>query len=343
MRGISVSVILVIAHVCAGCSYLDMSVASDQPEWNKSHPLAKQTPARLRAERLARALAAARAHPIARTGDYMLGTGDVLAVGVFALEEPGTTTTLTCAVGHDGKIALPWVGSLSVKGLTARQAADTVRAAYADKYLKNPQVTVSVAEHRSSAVVVTGAVNTPGVYPLEHNVSTVLELLALAGGTARGAANELLLLRGGNEVIPIDLTELIDAGNLALNLQVRDGDILTVPPQVKQYIYVLGYVQRPGVFELRDGTAVDALRAVACGGGVSATARVQNSYVIREGPDGQKTIPVDLRKMGRGELPTFHMQSGDTLVVGTTAWARMCEFFRPSVGASVSASASAFP
>ncbi len=343
MRGISVSVTVIVALACVGCSYLDMGVASDQPEWDESHALAEKSAARLRSERLARVLAVARAQSIAEAGDYVLGPGDVLEVGVFALEEPGTTTTLTCTVGHDGKIALPWVESVRVQGLTARQAAEAVRAAYDGKYLKNPQVTVAVTEHRSSVVIVTGAVNKPGVYPLEYNASTVLEVLALAGVAIREAGDEVLLLRGGDEVIPIDLTELIDAANLALNLQVGDGDILIIPPQVKQYIYVLGYVRRPGVYKLENDTRVDALRAVAFGGGASATARAQNSYVIRETPVGQQTIPVDLRKIGRGKLPPFYMRPGDTLVVGTSGWARVSEFLRPSMGASVSASASVLP
>ena len=341
MRGISVVATVVLA--CVGCSHLDLDVASDQPEWGESYVAAEKSPARLRSERIARVLVAARAQPPREAQDYVVGASDVLQIGVFALEEPGTTTTLTCTVGHDGKIALPWVESVRVQGLTARQAAEAVRAAYDGKYLKNPQVTVTVTEHHSSVVIVTGAVNKPGVYPLEYNASTVLERLALAGGPTREAGDEVLLLRGGDEVIPIDLTELIDAGNLALNLPVGDGDILTVPPQVKQYIYVLGYVRRPGVYRLENGTRVDALRAVAFGGGVTATARAQNSYVIRQVATGQETIPVDLRKIGRGEAPPFYMRSGDTLVVGTSGWARFSEFFRPGMGASVSASASVLP
>ena len=65
--------------------------------------------------------------------------------------------------------------------------------------------------------------------------------------------------------------------------------------------------------------------------------------MIREGATGQETIPVDLRKIGRGKLPPFYMRPGDTLVVGTSGWARFSEFLRPSMGASISASASVLP
>ena len=341
MRGISVVATVVLA--CVGCSHLDLDVASDQPEWGESYVAAEKSPARLRSERIARVLVAARAQPPREAQDYVVGASDVLQIGVFALEEPGTTTTLTCTVGHDGKIALPWVESVRVQGLTARQAAEAVRAAYDGKYLKNPQVTVTVAEHHSSVMIVTGAVNKPGVYPLKYNTSTVLGVLALAGGPTREAGDEVLLLRGGDEVIPIDLTELIDAGNLALNLQVGDGDILTVPPQVKQYIYVLGYVRRPGVYRLENSTRVDALRAVAFGGGLTGMSRAENSYLVRETPGGTETIPVDITKIAAGDLPPLYLRPGDALIVGTSAWQQMTAFMRPGMAANLSASASVVP
>jgi hypothetical protein len=42
---------------------------------------------------------------------------------------------------------------------------------------------------------------------------------------------------------------------------------------------------------------------------------------------------VDLTKIARGVRPPLYVEPGDTLVVGSSAIAKMSEFLRPSVGA----------
>jgi protein involved in polysaccharide export with SLBB domain len=210
-------------------------------------------------------------------------------------------------------------------------------------------------------VVVAGAVNEPGLYPLTSGGSTALEVLALAGGPSRNAGNEVLLIRRtapppgaaasgapeprADRTVRIDLEELVNRGNLELNLAVMPGDIVAVPSEGRQSFYVLGYVARPGEHRLTPGSRVDAVQALAMGGGLAGIGRAGNCYLIRPMPDGQQTIPVDLTKMARGDSPPLYVQPGDTLVVGSTRWARTWEFVRPSmgVGANVTANASVVP
>ena len=127
----------------------------------------------------------------------------------------------------------------------------------------------------------------------------------------------------------------MDQGNLLLNLPVCSGDVLTVPPRAKQYVYVLGYVARPGAYQLKDGVRVNALRAVALAGGLSKTARAENSFLVRETAEGQMVVSVDLTKIARGVRPPLYMEPGDTLVIGSSLIAKMTEFIRPSVGAGI--------
>jgi polysaccharide export outer membrane protein len=313
-------------------------------------------------------------------GDYVIGPGDVLEVGIFALEAADKTALLKRTVSQEGAITLPWVGSVLAAGLSVRQLEEAAKTAYGGKYLKDPQVTVTVTEYRSAAVVVTGAVEKPGVYYLNTRGSSVLSLLAEAGGLTEKAGDEILVIRSGNsprvlasseggpedspesktvelvpaatgpeaqaagqsgngrKVVAIDLKQLVDEGNLLLNLPVGSGDIVTVPPRTERYVYVLGYVQRPGAYEIKDGMRVDALRAVALAGGLSPSARAENSVLVRETAQRQQVVAVDLTKMARGVRPPLYMQPGDTLVVGSSMAGRMSEFLRPTVGAGVNLS-----
>ena len=341
----ALAVLLLLAVLLAGCSYLDMGVSSNRSEWGRSYLLADKSPERLRAERAARVLAVAAAQPPLEAEAYLIGPDDILEVSVYALEKPDETAILSRTVGQDGRIALPWVGGVSVAGLPAAGAVERIEAAYADRYLKDPQVAVTVTERLSKQVVVTGAVKTPGVFPLTENRTTVIQAISMAGGLTKEAGDNVLLMRAGGkgELVSIDVTGLMDEGDTRLNLQVGEGDIVSVPPRVDDLVYILGYVRRPGAHKLQRNTRLDALQAVAMSGGLSATGRAERSWLIRETAGGQETIPVNLKDVARSKLPALYLQKGDVLVVGTTFWGRVSEFFAPKMGASVSASASVAP
>ncbi len=356
MRGMRRSAAIIwLALLAIGCTHLDFDIDSDEPEWGEPNQRRTASLARLRTVRLAEALSAWKAEHAFEAVDYRLGPGDVLEIDIFALEKPGTTATLTRTVAQDGSITLPWVGTIPVVALTVSQSEDRIEAAYSGSFLREPQVAVNVKDYRSAPVVVTGAVNKPGLFYLERSSSTVLEMLARAGGLSKSAGDELLIVRakGGTQAsapthgadgsIGIDLEQLVEQGNLLLNLPVRGGDIVTVPPRDTQYIYLLGYVRRPGAYELERGRRLDAVRAVALGGGLAGIARAHKCFLIRDSVSGQKVMPVDLTKLARCELPPLYLEPGDMLVVGTTAMGRICEVLAPSMGASISASASVAP
>jgi len=109
--------------------------------------------------------------------EYRLGPDDLVRVDVFQVA--GLSRKIR--VNSGGEIALPLIGSLPVAGLTANEVEEQIRAKLGERYLQNPQVSVSVEEFTSQRVVVDGAVNHPGVYPLTGRM-TLLQLFALADG-----------------------------------------------------------------------------------------------------------------------------------------------------------------
>jgi polysaccharide export outer membrane protein len=351
MRNAHAAAVVMTAMVSfIGCSHQDFTrpavhnPLTDLLDSRKPYVETEDRPERTRAKRFAEAQAARQDAARAEEGGYRIGPNDVLSVSVFALEEPTRTTTLERTVSGRGQIALPWIQTVTAQGLTPRELESRIRAAYAGQYLTDPQVTVTVAERRSAAVTVAGAVQEPGVYHLERNRSTALEVLALAGGLSEDAGDLMLVQRRKRTADPvaepsvmrIDLKQLIDEGDLTLNVPVGHGDIVTVPPRHKVFVYVLGYVRRPGAYELKDGMRIDALRVIALGGGLSPEARAANSVLIRETETGHEIVDLDLIKIAKGIRPPVYMGSGDTLVVGSSLGARFSEYLRPraNVGAS---------
>lgn len=116
--------------------------------------------------------------------DYRIGSLDTLDVNVFAEPELSTKATLVDAAGN---IELPLIGTVPAAGRTARELGNQIAARYGERYLENPQVTVSVAASVSQRVTLQGEVTEPGIYDLK-GATTLLQSISLAKGETRVAA-----------------------------------------------------------------------------------------------------------------------------------------------------------
>jgi polysaccharide biosynthesis/export protein len=126
------------------------------------------------------------------TGDYKIGPLDTLDVTVF--QEPDLSAK-AIEVDTTGNISLPLIGSVEAKGKTASELAKELEASFGTKYLRNPQVTVTVDSSVSQKVSIQGEVVQPGVYPLT-GPTTLLDVLSLAKGeTELARLNEVVVFR----------------------------------------------------------------------------------------------------------------------------------------------------
>lgn len=119
---------------------------------------------------------------------YRITRGDRLSVSVF---NEADLTGGNHRVEARGTINLPLVGDVRVYGLTLSQAADTIENAYRDgRFLRDPQVTVTVEEYSARVVTVMGKVKYPGRVNLPPEQQwTIKDVITQVGGfddTARG-------------------------------------------------------------------------------------------------------------------------------------------------------------
>ena len=110
--------------------------------------------------------------------DYRLGPLDKLDITVF--QEPELSAK-AIQVDASGNIALPLVGTVSAGGKTASQLSSELERLFDARYLRNSQVTVTVAASVSQKVSVQGEVAEPGVYQL-NGPTTLLDVLSMAKG-----------------------------------------------------------------------------------------------------------------------------------------------------------------
>ena len=160
--------------------------------------------------------------------EYRVGIDDILNIDILQPEKLSTTVT----VGPDGLISFPFIGGVSVKGLTISQIQEEVQQRLADGYMKYPVVSVSLQESRSRKFFVYGEVTKPGPYILDEH-TTVMRAIAVAGGfTKYGSSSRVKVLRPrleetGYETMKINIKAVMD-GDSGQDLVLQPGDTVVV-------------------------------------------------------------------------------------------------------------------
>jgi polysaccharide export outer membrane protein len=210
--------------------------------------------------------------------EYVVGEGDLLQVTVF--DHPDLQTT--ARVSREGQIRFPLVGQVAVKGLTVPQVVDALTQALGGGYLIDPQVSVTVQEYRKNKSSIIGKVNRPGQYEFQGHM-TFLELLSRAGGLAPDAGSQPVVKRkSGSESIRsgdlvIDLKALIAEGDTYRDIEIMDGDTVTVTEAGT--VFVTGEVRRPGEYRFEEGMTL--IRALTLAGGLTERAAGDQVKIIR--------------------------------------------------------------
>jgi polysaccharide export outer membrane protein len=156
--------------------------------------------------------------------DYLIEAGDMLNVRVFNQDAMSTRAR----VRSDGKISIPFVGDVPVRGKAPAAVAKDLEARL-KSFVLTPAVTVTVDEFQQSSIAVIGEVAHPGVYNIEPSVG-VLRALALAGGVTEYASHDniYVLRRIGPRRIRVTYRALIDNELRAAALHLRAGDTVVV-------------------------------------------------------------------------------------------------------------------
>jgi polysaccharide biosynthesis/export protein len=158
---------------------------------------------------------------------YRVGPGDVIRVSVFGNAELTSRVT----VRPDGRITLPLLDEIVVSGHTVTETSTEISQGYR-RYVQDARVSVIVEEVHSYRVFVSGKVQHSGEFEARTPL-TVMQALALAGGGARGADMDriVILRRGANgrdERYEFSYSECSE-GRTEMNFTLRSGDTIIVP------------------------------------------------------------------------------------------------------------------
>lgn len=246
---------------------------------------------------------------------YTLGPGDRVKMDVFDVPEySGEFSVLV-----DGTLNLPVIGRIPVRGRSLEATTDLISSRYA-RYVKRPLITLGLVAARPVTLAIAGEVNRPGTYSLSSGgggtgaaaiasqFPTVTQAITLAGGITQSADVRNVTIRrrigASNQTqnYSVNLWDLIQRGNLAQDIALRDGDTILInsvdvinPNETRQLadasfaskeikpinIAIVGEVSRPGPYAITGGgegtggatgAITGAATGVSAGGGAAASA-----------------------------------------------------------------------
>lgn len=171
-----------------------------------------------------------------RRPDYVLQPQDSLRVFIFQQEDLNKQMD-SVQVSPEHTVSLPLVGTISVRGLTARQAESAIREAFDRDFIVNPQVSVVVVKYAERSVNVLGQVGKPDRIPFPQEKGlTIIEAITLAGGPTRLADLRRVKLtrkQADDETVveEVDVSAMMNKGGKDA-VQLKTGDVIYVPERV---------------------------------------------------------------------------------------------------------------
>jgi polysaccharide biosynthesis/export protein len=122
--------------------------------------------------------------------DYRINPGDVIEIQVDRAPELSGVRRVTAS----GTVRLQYLGPVTANGKTVDELAGFIADSLRGRYLKNPRVTVTIAQMNSHTFFIQGAVNRPGAYQMEGRPS-LLTLVTVAGGLTENHGSTAFIIR----------------------------------------------------------------------------------------------------------------------------------------------------
>jgi polysaccharide export outer membrane protein len=259
---------------------------------------------------------------------YLVGPGDVITAKVLGESQFDFVAT----VDEDGRFQVPFFEQGVVAKCRTEKELRTNVTQLLSKYLKNPQINVSVTERKSRPpVTVYGEVRTPQQVILTRE-SRLLELLSFSGGVTEDAGGMIQVFRTqplmcseesenaalikSDTDVPSAMYSLtsVKQGREESNPIVNPGDIIVV--QKASPVYITGEVNQPTGIRLPEG-GLSLKQAIAMVGGVRREAKTREIkiYRLKANSKDRETIAVNYDLINKGTQKDVMLEPYDIIEV----------------------------
>jgi protein involved in polysaccharide export with SLBB domain len=236
---------------------------------------------------------------------YTLGPGDEIDLQLSGQ----VNQSLRLTVDRTGAISLPGLGAIHVSGLPYGQLNEFLTERL-NRIYRNFTLNTTLGSLRTIQVFVMGQARRPGMYSIS-SLSTLTNAVFVSGGPLpQGSLRDIQVKREGVTIDHFDLYSLLLHGDKTHDIPLMTGDVIFIPfvgPQVA----VLGSIDNPAIYELKDETTVSGALMLAGGGtAVAADASVRLERILDH---SMRTI-IDVPMNAAAETS---VQNGDVLSLGS--------------------------
>ena len=274
-------------------------------------PLAQVIPSETRVESSTENLSMAKELRNRPVEEYVLGPEDSVNISVFRHDE----LSMEATISPTGKISYYFVRDVQAAGLTQFELRDKIQEELA-KYIRDPSVVVRISEYRSHKVFVLGQVENPGVYYMRNDY-TLLEAISAAGGISADAYLGGAYLVRDDEVLLVNFSQLIENGNMGENIPLSLNDVIYIPSNKDQKVFVLGEVNRQSAVSMGDGLFL--FEAIAEAGGFTHDANAGTIVVLRGNLSKPQIMTIDAKDITfSANIP---LEKGDIIFVDSSTFA----------------------
>ncbi len=263
--------------------------------------------------------------------DYVIGDGDELQISVWGEHQLDAKVV----VRPDGKITLPGIGDAEASGF-APMALGQKLGERLEAFVKKPIVTVTVVKITNNKIYVFGggvaqgqssgkegegagtsgstqSVWSAGVYNVPGRTTLLKFLTGL--GNLRGADLEHAYIIRGGQKLDVDFYALFMKAELSKDVALKPDDMIFLPDNTNNKIYVMGAVNAPRAVLYWKGIKV--LDVILDAGGFTKFASENSVVVLRKDADQKKIINVKVKDlMKEGDLgQNISLLPGDFVIV----------------------------
>ena len=248
---------------------------------------------------------AAATDEVALTKIYRVGPSDVLDIRLNDSASPQSTlftVTQSGLLEHPLLVEPLHVGGLTIDEITTGFENELKRRALSE----NPKVVISIRDYASHTILVSGLVKDSGTKILRREAIPLYVVVADAQPLPE-AARATVVRNESGETFEIELGHATE-----MNLLVRPGDVITLLPNVAQFVYVGGEVKLPGEKTYRRGLTLT--QAIISAGGL--TPKAKEAALARD--DGKGFLAVTrykLKEIDSGKVQDPLVKPGDRITI----------------------------
>ncbi len=291
----------------------DSAKLAAQRRQNSPQPVAEPVSLKVNAPATETAAAAAPPAPevnaaakeLTLTRIYRIGPSDVLDIRI---NDNAASQSTLFTVTPSGFIEHPMLAEpMQANGLTVDEIGSKFESELKRRALvENPKVLVGVRDYASHTILVSGLVKDSGTKILRREAIPLYVVVADAQPLPE-AARVTVLRNESNATFEIDLGQTKE-----MSLLVRPGDVITLLPNVTQFVYVGGEVKAPGEKTFRRGLTLT--QVILAAGGV--TPKAKEARLGRDNGEGFLNVTrYKLKDIESGKIQDPVVKPGDRITI----------------------------